>query len=658
MPEENAGDRKFSQEEAKLISLAKRFLRQISVATKNFRMFGESHPFLKNSVNNASELLRSILLMKENATFTFMETSCLIEDVPLKNLDIKTYSILTTSKECGITSLTFISGITDDELLKLLKVISDGPVAIRKAGGLSNFIQSSNISHIKADEIFFKKVSKKDEKSHEANKYLEDFLIVNYLMGKTAMSKDDIAAMVGEVTVAPKRMAKILSDVALSGKCGAPETGLGGGLGAGSGPDENGECEPRGIELVKGGIEKIAVNIKNVHGKSYNEIKQHIGSLIMALEPSVRSSIIKSRISISGTSDDLIGDILKEVSDNVIIELITSDIFGKKLPVVQIKKLIERLLPDKAKRDRLLPVLKERLTKGGIAQDVCSKILEEKFWIEMSIDEKALQTVTENPKFCIEIGISDEIYKLTEDLLTAKKYTPLKSVVDKALENLKSNDIGLKIRFLRDFKKIYMMLLQSKDYPSKETLINTVRCQCSAKNDQILVEHCFNILSDSVEVCIKSKWYSHLPPLLNAVGYENVKMNIIKNVKLEVLFQDMLDDISLHRRYIEDIAKEIGPDARATLRNMLMSIMANDFDSYKKRFNITLILKNLGEDVEDIFIKDLESENPGILKNAIESLAEIGTKKCLEAVEKMLGHKNPEMRKRADIALKRINKHP
>ncbi|MEI6863580.1 MAG: hypothetical protein WCK38_04175, partial [Candidatus Omnitrophota bacterium] len=78
MPEETAGDRKFSQEEAKLISLAKRFLRQVSVSTKNFRMFGDAHPFLKNSVNNASELLRSILLMKENATFTFMETSCLI----------------------------------------------------------------------------------------------------------------------------------------------------------------------------------------------------------------------------------------------------------------------------------------------------------------------------------------------------------------------------------------------------------------------------------------------------------------------------------------------------------------------------------------------------------------------------------------------------
>ncbi len=669
MPEDSTGGRKFSQEEAKLISLAKRFLRQVSVATKNFRMFGESHPFLKSSVNNASELLRSVLLMKENATFTFMETSCLIEDVPLKDLDLKTYSFLTTAKECGITSLTFISGITDKELLKLLKVISDGPNAIRKAGGLAGFIQQENISHIKADEIFFKKVSKKEEASREAKKHLEDFLIVNYLMGKTAMSKDDIASMVGEVTVDPKRMGKILSDVALSGK-GASGQGPGSGGGSGEGSDsgsgsgggsgarsgEDSEDDSAGIAFAKAGIEKIAINIKNVQGKSYEEVKRHIESLIMSLEPSVRRRVIDSKMPISGTSDDLIGDILREVSDDVVMEIITSDIAEKKLSVVRIKKLIERLLPDKAKRDRLFPILKERLIKAGIPQDVCSKVFDEKFWGEMNIDEKVGRIMSEKPFFCMETGISDAIYKLAEDLLTAKKFKPLKSVVDKALENLKSKDPGLKIRFLRDFKKTYMMLLLSKDYPEKEALVNSIRAECDKDKDPALHERCLNILSDSVTACMKNRWYSHIPPLLSAVGYENVKADITKYIKLEDLFRDMLNDASLNRRYIEDIAKEIGPDATAALRNMLMSIVADDFDSYKERFNITLVLKSLGEDTEDIFIRELESENTGVLKNALEALSEIGTGRCVEIVEKLKGHKNADIRSRAETALKRINK--
>lgn len=645
MPEDT-GDRKFSQEEAKLISLAKRFLRQVSVAAKNFRMFGDSHPFLKNNVNNAAELLKSILLMKENATLTFLETSCLVEDVPLKNLDLKTYSFLTAAKECGITSLTFTSGITNDELLRLLKVISDGPNAIRKEGGLSNFLQRSNVSHIRADEVFFKKVSKKEEESREAKKHLEDFLIINYLMGKTAMSKDDIASMVGEVTVDPKRMGKILSDVALAGPGG----------GSGTVSAENDGGEPAGIEFAKSGIEKIAINIKNFQDKPYEDVKQHIGSLIMALEPSVRANVLNSKIPVTGASDDLVSDILREVSDDVIMELIISDMTGKKLSIVRVKKLIERLLPDKAKRDKIFPILEERLVRKGVPQDICSGVLEGKFWMDMTIDERARQVASENPSFCMEMGVSDEIYKLVEDLLTSKKFILIKSVVDKALENLKSKDTGLKVRFLRDFKKIYMMLLQSKDYPDKEGLVNVIRQKCNDEKDPALRERCLNILSDSITACMKNKWYAHLPPLLSAVGYENVKDGITKDIRIEDLLEEMLQDKSLNRRYIEDIAREIGPDATMALRNMLMSITADDFDSYKERFNITLILKSLGEDTEDIFIKELGSENIGILKNALEALSEIGTGRCLDPIKKLQQHPNSEVRSRAGITLNRVNK--
>lgn len=657
MPEENAGDRKFSQEEAKLISLAKRFLRQISVSTKNFRMFSDSHPFLKGNVSNACELLRSILLMKDNVTFTFAEGSSLIEDMPLKNLDLKTYSFLGTAKECGITSLTFISGLTDEELHAILRIISEGPNAIRKAGGLSGFVQRSGLPHIKADEVFFKKVSKKEEESREAKKHLEDFLIINYLMGKTAMSKNDIASMVGEVTVDPKRMGKILSDVALSGKSGGGAgPGKGSGSGGGSGPesDEGGENDAAGISFAKAGIEKIAINIKNVQGKPYEDVKQHIGSLIMALEPSVRSNVLKSRIPISGASDDLVGDILREVSDDIIIELVTSDIIGKKLSVVRMKKLIERLLPDKAKRDRILPVLEERFVKGGVPQDICSRVLEGKFWTEMTIDEKASQVLSEKPQFCIETGISDEIYSLAESLLAAKKLESLKPVIDRVMENLKSKDAGLKTRFLRDFRKIYMMLLQSRDYPDKEALVNSIRAECSTEKDPALRERCLNILSDSVSACMKNRWYTHLPPLLAAVGYDNVKEGIIKDTSIEDLFRDMLNDTTLNRRYVEDIAREIGPDATTALRNMLMSKVTDDFESYKERFNITLILKGLGEDTEDIFIKELKSDSTGTLKNALEALSEIGTKRCVEAVEKLREHSSSEIKNRSETVLKRI----
>ena len=688
MPEESASERKVSQEEARLVSLAKRFIRQTSVATKNFRMFSENHPFLKSSVTNACELLKSILLIKENATFTFQDTSCLLEDIPIKNLDIKTYSFLNTAKECGITSLTFINGLTDSELQAILKLISDGPNAIKKEGGLAGFINAKNISHIKADEVFFKKVSKKDEESREAKKHLEDFLIVNYLMGKAAMSKDDISSLVGEVTIDPKRMGKILSDVAMNGP-GSGGTGSGGsgsGIGSGSGadrpggsgsgkgyggggsggtsgPDEEGdpvlgsgsdEKNFDGIDFAKAGIEKIAINIKNVQGKPYEDVKKHIGSLIMAMEPSIRGEILKSKIPVSGTSDDMISDILREVSDDVVMEIIVSDVIGKKLSVVRVKKLIQRMIPDPAKRAKIFPILEERLVKKGVSQEICSKLLEDKFWMDMNNEEKARQVSIEPPLFAVEIGLSDEINRLIENLLTEKKFDTIKIVIAKVFDNLVSNDTGIKIRVLRDIKNTYMMLLQAKEYPYKEELLDIIRSEFRKNPDGAIRERFLGMLSDSVKLCLKNKWYSHLPPLIRAVGYENLKSAISSEIKIEDFFRELISDSSLDKRYVESIAKEMGEDAKMALRNMLMSIVSDDFESYRERRNITLILKDLGEDIEEIFIKELSSGKIEILKNSLEALCEIGTERSSDAVEKLTQHQDSEISNRAMTALKRI----
>jgi len=672
MPEESAGERKVSQEEARLVSLAKRFIRQTSVATKNFRMFSETHPFLKSSVTNACELLKSILLIKENATFTFQDTSCLLEDIPIKNLDIKTYSFLNTAKECGITSLTFSNGLTDDELQAVLKLVSDGPNAIKKEGGLAGFINTKNISHIKADEVFFKKVSKKDEESREAKKHLEDFLIVNYLMGKAAMSRDDISSLVGEVTIDPKRMGKILSDVAMNGP-GSGGTGSGGsgsGIGTGGGgsggtsdPDGEGvhglgsgsdDKNFDGIDFAKAGIEKIAVNIKNIQGKPYEDVKKHIGSLIMAMEPSIRGEILKSKIPVSGTSDDMISDILREVSDDVVMELIVSDVIGKKLSIVRVKKLIQRMIPDPAKRAKIFPILEERLVKKGVSQEVCSKLLEDKFWMDMNNEEKARQVSIEHPLFAVEIGLSDEINKLIENLLTEKKFDTIKILIEKVFDNLASNDAGMKIRVLRDIKNTYMLLLQAKEYPHKEELLDIIRSEFQKNPDGAIRERFLGMLSDSVKLCLKNKWYSHLPPLIRVVGYKNLKSSMSSEIKIEDLFRELISDNSLDKRYVESIAKEMGEDAKMALRNILMSIVNDDFESYRERRNITLILKDLGEDIEEIFIKELSSGKIEILKNSLEALCEIGTERSSGAVEKLTQHPDSEISNRAMTALKRI----
>lgn len=643
MPENsNSKEKKLSQEEARLAGIAKRFLKQVSISAKNFKMFGANHPFLQANVRNACELLKSILLVKESATFTFMEGSCLLEDIPIKGLDSKAFPILVVVKECGITSLTFSRGLPEDEMHALLKILSDGPNAIRSENGLAAYLQRKNIDHIKSDEIFFKKVSRKEEEASEARKHLEDFLIMNYIMGKAAMSKDDISSLVGEVTTDPKRMGKLISKAAMSGVSGGHGSGSGG-----SGTSQ--------IEFARAGIEKIAVHLKNTEGASYEGLKKHMSSLIMALEPAVRGEILKSKISSPEDSDkNLVEDIIHEFSDDAIMELIVSDFTVRKSTVTDIRKLIARLLPTEQKRKRFFPILEKRFLQNGISQSICSQILEEAFWSDMSSDDKVKKVLGEKPSFLLEIGIADELKNLIEDLLTEKKIDLIPNIVNRILANMKSDDEDLLLRLIRDFESVFNVLITSKDYPHREKLIAEARDEYKKIKSEAARKRFEKLFAASIKTCLAEKTYQLLPVLIESVGYEKVKDDVISELKPNTLFKDIIFDEKTARHLARPIAIAIGEDAIIPLCNIFMSIANDDFDSYRKRHMILSILKELGPNTEDVFITDLLSDKAELAKNAVEALSELGTAKAIPAIEKLLNDQSDDIQKLASVALKRI----
>jgi len=189
-----------SQEEKKLINFAKKFIRQAGIATKNFRMFGDDHPVIIGNIDNLYDLLQSGLAHRDSVTYTFLESTLLVEDTRLKEMDPKTYSLIAELDDCGITSLTFQSGISKEELRLLLKSISMGPGPMEENGGLGGIFQKKNVAHIRVDETFFKRVSKKDEEAKGAKDRLADILIVDYLSGKTAFSAGETANLASEIT--------------------------------------------------------------------------------------------------------------------------------------------------------------------------------------------------------------------------------------------------------------------------------------------------------------------------------------------------------------------------------------------------------------------------------------------------------------------------
>lgn len=397
MPDEK--EKKLSQEEKRFTNLAKRFIRQASIATKNFRMFGEKHPVLVNSLRNIYELLKTSLIGRPSITYTFLEGASLVEDIPLKDVDPKIYSLISELKECGITSLTFQSGVTEGELRLLLKVLSSGPAFIKDESGVINILKTRNAPHIRVDEMYFKRVSKKEEEAQEAKTQLADMLVVDYLLGKKAMPKDKMKSLAMEISANPQKMGSILSDVSKKG----------------------GKTTPYGAAgFACANIDRLANGIKAADGKSADKLNKDISKLVLALEPSLRSEVLRSDDEVCQKSG-LIKDAIAEFSDEVIIKIITSDFVDRKASVVETRKLIRRVLPEAARRAKIFPILEKRLIQKGISQKVCSRLLEGKFWVDMTNEEKVKSIEAHGPAYCVETGVADEIKNLVSGLLSGKK---------------------------------------------------------------------------------------------------------------------------------------------------------------------------------------------------------------------------------------------
>jgi hypothetical protein len=631
--------KEFSQNERQFINQAKRFIRQTGVAVKNFRMFGDGHPILAGNIQNLNDLLITTLTHRDSITYTFLGNTLLVEDIRLKDLDRKEYTLIAELDECGITSLSFQQGITEKELCLLLQTIAAGPEAIAAEGGLASLFQKKNITHIKADETFFKRVSKKDEESKSAKDQLADILIVDYLTGKSSLTGGDTQTLAERIRKDPDKIGKLISENALHT----------------SGSTENSEFNEDGyIEAACASIEKLTADMKN-SGIEDSEITVDLENIISSLEPSLRRQVL-SRASSAKNDTPLLNSVITEFSDRAITEIIVSDFVDKKLSITETRQLIRKLLTDEIQRKRIMATLEQTLLQKGISQDTCSLLFEGTFWTDMVDEEKVNQIKSHPPLYPIEIGLSDEITNLIRDLLCENKFQAVLVIINKLLNNLLSDDDELKIRFLRDFGEIAAMLFRANDYPYKRKFLNRLREERQNTFSKNVQERFSDLFASLLKISIEEKWYTNLPFLLHVTDYEIIKSKVFPKNGLELFLRDLLFKEKLDNKTIATIIQEIGDDAQETLCEILFSIKSDDFDSYRKRCEIAAIAKASGNIIELFFMDKLSSNDLETIRISLEILSEIGTTQSIPAVTILLEHENARVSEHAKVVLKDIQK--
>lgn len=125
-------------------------------ALRSLRLYPAYNPIPMSSVDKVQEILTQILNSEAELHLKFTKRNCFFKDNPLKTSSDEANRIHTITKEIfdrGITSLIFFEGITREEILEFLSLLSKEPSEIQELGGASTVLKEKEVAHMLLNEI-------------------------------------------------------------------------------------------------------------------------------------------------------------------------------------------------------------------------------------------------------------------------------------------------------------------------------------------------------------------------------------------------------------------------------------------------------------------------------------------------------------------------
>jgi putative nucleotidyltransferase with HDIG domain len=136
-----------------LHSLARRLLKQVPAAIKNAQLYPLDHPYFVHSLQLVQETLLSLFKYRSEVTFNLVENELYFGDLALVEDSINQRQFIEIFEQRNINSLTFLLGVTREELIGFMQIISRETGEGSAAAEVINKIREKNITNIQIGTV-------------------------------------------------------------------------------------------------------------------------------------------------------------------------------------------------------------------------------------------------------------------------------------------------------------------------------------------------------------------------------------------------------------------------------------------------------------------------------------------------------------------------
>lgn len=581
---------------SRLREWAGHLIKQLHVVTTDMGIYPAKHPMISRSLKVSYQELRDYLEKEKDLTISVVENRLVVEDLPLDERDKTFMKFLLDLNNRKIQSITFLKGLEKEEFQALLQVLATKPDILEKKGGAAKALLKPGIGHLRVNEVRYEKVAK-GEKVLRIEEGAD--LIIQYLLGKAPGMGEFKDTFVQEIKRDPKRAGELITNVANT--VGRTEEGV-----------------DLRAEAVLRSIQRVGDDLLDGSVQAWQELKARWAEVILSLEPELRATVLreKEKMRVDGT-DDLLRDIIDEVSDQAIQDIILTE-YNRGEPLINLKSLAKRLFSYPERKERLGFLLKKRLIEAGMSGEDYSYLIGEEMWPGLSSEERARRLLEKEPR----------------DLLDEALLKTTESVIRGLIASGRDDLIG----------PILKRFLKNLEYPASVIRQQSAE-ECLRFMEILLLGKKFEIVEESTKVLIQNLEKERVLAVYSALAtnLEKIAKQFISSKKyfpaMEIVkkFTQHAYPISKQSREEQERAREAkkGIADPSTIEALLTSLKGEAINLEE----ISSLLIALGERAVNPLIKVLQEEQDiEVRRRVIPVLKEMG-KKSIEPLKLLLTDK-------------------
>ncbi len=636
-------------------------IRHIYMASINYVLYPPQSQMRAAPIEDVYKILSQVFSETELLIIAYIGDSLVVNNKKIGK-ESKVFFLegfISLMKNANIESISFEKGLEKEEVYKFIDALNK---LEHKEEGVVSFLKESGVAHIEINEIHYD-ITRKKSKEKES---LQEIMLMDYLLGKLPGNEKNAGLIQGKSNNAEE----ISQALEKFGEQISKDTGK--------------DKDTAKADLLARSIQKIGSQFNKGGNKDWSQYKEGLAGTILSMEPSLRAKVLASQLDEEENADkdkeaeggkaektsrvnvDIIKELSMDLPDDVIIDVLSTQYTQKDSDIDKMKKLAERFLVDPQRKEKLIPVLKEKLNKLGASSEEFDWILGKDVWGNFSLEEKVEKINFSPSNNLFKLLPMMEVDKINKELLLAGRKEEVEIIIEK-LFSLLIEEYPRSKSMAEDFKDVLVVLSQ---YPQHKLLIGFIQkivSACQIK-DKLFPSFFIPLLSTKIDKITEM--------LLNGGHYDLVKalmQNYTKDTKIMEASLKSLEPVidkfisELTRRIDDKLDWVMFADILVLFKDKVTKPLIEEalfekgvqsgkyFEAYLRRVTISKILKRLPKESVLSFLKEKFADpRLFIIKSLIELVQATDNEEIISVLEIPIKHSDPSIRKKTIFVLSKL----